>query len=309
MSDVSSEAGARSETDATDAAAPELRARIEELDAQLELLADENRRLRAAYAAARRTTYRRTAAGLIGVGLLCGTAGLVVPAGANVLFALAGTGLFGGVLTYLVTPERFISADIGERVYAALAESYAGLVTELGLSDRRVYMPTGGSVEADGSGTAVRLFVPQRSSMPLPDPDRLRETLIVAEESDQSHGLATEPTGARIFAAFETAATAPVAADPRELVAQLEEAVVADFELARSVESDIDPERRRATIRIEDPVYGPGDRFDHPVVSFFAVGLAAAVDEPVEAVHTATDPLTVTYRWGREPIASNDPTR
>lgn len=307
MSDASSKTGARSEADAAEAAAP--RAQIEELDAHVELLAAENRRLRAAYAAARRTTYRRTAAGLIAVGLLCGAAGLVVPTGANVLFALAGTGLFGGVLTYLVTPERFISADIGERVYAALADSYAGLATELGLSDRRVYVPTDGSGRAGESGAAVRLFVPQRSSMPLPEPDRLGETLLVGEGPEQTHGLATEPTGARIFGAFETAATAPVATDPRELIAQLEEAVVADFELAGSVESDIDPERRRATIRIEEPVYGPGDRFDHPVVSFFAVGIATAVGDPVEPVRTGTDPLTVTYRWGREPIASTDPTR
>ena len=70
-----------------------------DLAAQVELLAEENRRLRAEYARARQTTYRRTALGLFAVGALAVLGGVAFPHSSDVLFALGGTGLFAGVLT------------------------------------------------------------------------------------------------------------------------------------------------------------------------------------------------------------------
>lgn len=290
--------------------------RIEDLEAQLDLLTAENRRLRAAFADAKRTTYHRTAIGLAAVGLLAGLAGLVVPTGSNVLFALAGTGLFAAVLTYFLTPERFIPADVGERVYRALAMTLGGIADDLDLSDRRVYVPidrdgpgkTDANSEDGGDGetaanpapsasaTDVRLFVPQNPSGPIPAGETLRGTIVV-DEAGNNHGLSVRPTGAELFASFRTALNGPLASTPRALAEQLCDGLVEDFELARSTDVDLDAEAGRLSVRIDDPVYGEGDGFDHPIGSFLAVGLTAGLDRPIDAECTAVDPLTITYRW------------
>ena len=105
----------------------------EELLARIETLQDENERLRRELSAARRTRYRRTAIGMAflgGLGLL--GAGLI-PSLRELLLALGGTGLFGALLTYYLTPERFVAASVGEAVYGTLAEN---LESPDGRSDR-----------------------------------------------------------------------------------------------------------------------------------------------------------------------------
>lgn len=92
-----------------------------EQTARAELLAEENRRLRAEYARTQQTRYRRTAYGLAALGVLAVLGGLLFPNARGVLFALGGTGLFGGLLTLYLTPGQFVAADVGERVYAAMA--------------------------------------------------------------------------------------------------------------------------------------------------------------------------------------------
>jgi hypothetical protein len=77
----------------------------EELLARIETLQDENERLHRELSAARRTRYRRTAIGMAflgGLGLL--GAGLI-PSLREPLLALGGTGLFGALLTYYLTPS------------------------------------------------------------------------------------------------------------------------------------------------------------------------------------------------------------
>ncbi|MGA9402004.1 hypothetical protein [Haladaptatus sp.] len=48
-------------------------------------------------------------------GALVAVGGLLFPTSRTVLFALVGTGLFGAVLIYFLTPEQFVSAAVGER--------------------------------------------------------------------------------------------------------------------------------------------------------------------------------------------------
>lgn len=252
-----------------------------------ELLAEENRRLRAEYARAQQARYRRTAAGLAVLGLLAVLGGLVFPDGREVLFVLGATGLFGGVLTLYLTPGQFVSADVGERVYAAMAANEAAIAGDLGLSELRVYVP------ADGS--TARLYLPQRATFERPtDPD---SPVIV---DDESRGLWLEATGSFLFEEFERALAGGLADAPPLLATQLADGVVEQFELATAVEPDVETEGGRASFAVSGSAFGDVDRIDHPVASFLAVGFAVGMDRPVRVEVTADDGRAdwlVTCRW------------
>lgn len=260
--------------------------------AELERLREENRRLRKEHRRAHVARYRRTAVGLGAVGLVGIAAAALFPAARSVLLALGATGVFGAILTYYLTPERFIAASVGERAYAALADNEASLVGELGLSDRRLYVPTGGDPPA-------RLFVPQRRAYELPDDDALAETFVVTDDP-QARGVAFTPTGAPLFREFDRTRTGPLADAPADLTAQLTDALAAAFELVEGADADVEP--GRATVEVTGNAYGRG-RFDDPTASFLAVGLARGLSTPV-AVETAAgdgdDALTITCRWDAE---------
>ena len=241
-----------------------------DLEARVELLAEENRRLRAAYQSAKRSRYRRTALGLALVGGLALAGGALFPGVRTVLLALGGTGVFAGVLTYFLTPERFVSASVGDRVVGAYADNEAAVADELGLATTRVYVPT-----VDGP----RLFVPQHEAYDVPSDDALRATFVVGD--DYSRGVAFTPTGGGLHEEFERARADPSADRPLALARQLADAAVEQFELVARA----DPERAgegRITVGVDDPIYRPVDEFDHPVASLLGVGLATGLEAPVE---------------------------
>lgn len=271
------------ETDGTDERDDRL-----ELAARAELLERENRRLRAEYARARQSQYRRTAAGLGLVGICTAVAAILVPANRDVLFALAAVGLFGGVLTYYLTPGSFVTADVGERIYAAMATNEAAIADELGLSDDHVYLSTDDTAGA-------RLHVPQRTTDTVPD--ELDGPIL----TDPDHrGLVLEPTGAALFAEFERALTDELATAPAPLATQLADGIVEQFELAGSAEPDVDPAASRVTVAVTDSAFGDIDRFDHPIASFLAVGFAAGLERPIRLEIVPGDERSdwlVTCRW------------
>lgn len=260
--------------------------RREDLLARVDLLEEENARLRSEYTRAKRVRNRRTAAGLAGLGLFSVLGGFVFPDVRAVLFALGGTGLFAAVLTMWVTPERFVSADVGERVYAALAGNQADMVAELGLTGTPVYIPR----RAD-----VRLYVPQAADGEIPDVDALDETFVVGE-GEADRGLALEPTGRRLVESLEEIGSGPEN-DVGAAATTLASALVETFEVADSAESDVDRENGRVTFEITGPIYGDPERFDHPLSSTLAVGLAETLEEPVRVEVTDTEPLVLTCRW------------
>lgn len=266
--------------------------RVERL-AQVELLAEENRRLREEYARTRQSPYRRTASGLAILGLVAALGGLLFPDGRDVLFALAGTGLFGGLLTYYLTPARFVPADVSERIYATMAANEAALAAELGLTDDRRYLPTGDS-------RLARLFVPQRTEAEPPS------TLSAPFVTDEDHrGLVLEATGTALFRAFERTLDGELATSPDVLGRQLADGLVETLEFARSADPDVDAEDGRATVSITESGFGDIDRFDHPIASFLAVGFAVGLERPVALeVVTAKGQADwlVTCRW--EPTGS-----
>lgn len=264
------------------------------LVAELEALRAEADRLRDSYVRARRTQYRRTAAGFAALGLLATAGGVAFPTTRTVLLALGGTGLFAAVLTWFVTPERFVAAGVGDAVFEALAENHERLCRELGLSDERIYVPT------DDAATGVRLYVPQRASGTVPDADAL-ESLFVVTAEEATRGVSLQPTGETLFREFEAALGGPLAGEPGELLVQVREAVVEQFEVAGGLRTDLDPDGGRLTLDVVDGAYGDIARFDHPVVSTVAVALARGLDEAVRVELASEDDESVaTLRWGGE---------
>lgn len=272
----------------------------DELEMQLQVIAEENRQLRERFAASRRSDHRRAGGGLVLGGLLALVAGWAFTGPNDVLFALGGTGIFAGLLTIYLTPERFVSADVGSDVYRTLARNHDRLVDELGLSDRRVYVPAGGD-----SGT--RLYIPQRRSDTVPDPESF-DGLFVIEEDSQRRGIAVVPTGSSLYDEFDAARRGPEPGSIQELVQQLGDATVEVFELADGVGTEVDVDGNRVSIELLGNVYGPEREFDQPLVSLFAVGLARHLGRPVDVEHGGEGRNVVTFRWESDetPVGSND---
>ncbi|MFP9193533.1 hypothetical protein ACLI4Q_18085 [Natrialbaceae archaeon A-CW1-1] len=272
-----------------------------ELVVQLEMLTEENRRLQEAYARSRRSQYRHTAFGLAILGIVAVIGGLLFPDGRDVLFALGGTGLFGGLLTYYLMPNRFVSADLSERMYATMATNYADIVDELGLRDERIYVPTGDS-------TLARLFVPQRVEYDLPE-DFSRPI----ETAESQRGLVLVATGTGLFREFERTLDAELAPTPAVLGEQLSDGLVESLELARSANADVDVDveaaEGRATVAVSESALGPVDRFDHPIASFVATGFAIGLDQPITlevAAGSTQEEWLVTCRWELEAGATDE---
>jgi len=268
----------------------------ETLAAQRDLLAAENTRLRELLAASQRSQYRDTALALGGVGVVCLVLGFLTPTASTVLFALGGIGLFSGVLTYFLTPERFISAATGQRVYAATAVSYDRLCGDLGLSERRLYVPSESSEESAQQATPGWLYVPQDPATSPPSPSELSVGFVV---TDSHRGIAVRPTGSGLFETFETTLAEPLGTTPTALCDQLSDALIEDFELAETAtyDFDVDEAGGRISFQLTEVLYGDPTQFDHPVVSFLALGVATGLQTPVESTVTETDPLRLTLSW------------
>ncbi|ELZ44588.1 hypothetical protein C464_13200 [Halorubrum coriense DSM 10284] len=259
------------------------------LQTRVAVLEAENRQLREEYARARQTTYRRTAVSLLVVGLFGIAGGLVFPDARTILFALGGTGIFAGVLTYFITPERFISAQIGGRIFEAVRADREATIDELGLRGEPVYVP----------GDTVRLFVPREANAPLPEPISDLDLFVVPEDPTTG-GVAFHPTGVPLFEEFSDTLDQSPGTAPQSVAPVIADALVNVFELADGVESAVDTDTQRITFEISGAGLGDPTAIDHPIASFLAVTLVETLTEPVAVTVTEEAPLTVTCRYGRE---------
>jgi len=289
----------RDDRDSTDRAEQHAEPDAETLRAELEVAREENRRLRDSYARAKRSTYRRTAVGFLAIGVASLAGAALFPALETVFVALAGTGAFAGLVTYYLTPERFVSGSVTGATFDALADVESGLVRELELQDETVYVPTPALPDAN-----ARLFVPEHVDYALPDAGALGD-LFVTTEGDTRRGIALPPSGDRLFASFEQTVDGAFEGPPGRLGTDLTAALTEQFELVDDAEVEIGADER-ATVALDGPAFGDLTRRDHPAVSLLAVGFAAGLDRPV-TVETRTDEranAVVSLSW-EQPDAGN----
>jgi hypothetical protein len=269
----------------------------EDLRARLELLEEENRRLREAFGRVTRTRHRRTAIGLGLVGVVALAGAAAFPEARVVLVVLAGTGLFSGLLTWYLTPERFVAADVGERIYSALAGNEADIVEALGLSDQHLYLPL-----PDTTDREAALYILQAETTESDiDPAELSNPFVVPDDDDQ-RGLAVHPTGEPLLEELRAATPGGLADEVELIVDQLSDGLREQFELVDSIRTEVDDDR--ASIAVSGSAYGDVTRFDHPVASLFATGLAVGLEKPVELEVDRTPDgrgdYLVTGRWEPE---------
>jgi hypothetical protein len=268
------------------------------LQTRVRRLEEENDRLREQYVGARKARYERTALGLALVGLGFGLTSFVVPSAREILLTLAGIGLFAGVITRFLTPERFIPLDIGESIYTSIAENQRALIDQLDLSGARIYLTT---------DRGPRLFVPEVESYDqtvIGDTERLIGPLIVGDTASRS-GLLLRPAAAGLLRSFRDQYGLTLPSAPSKAATVLGESVVGTFELAAGVEAAVDAEAARASFEIREPLYGSPTRLDHPIGSFLGAGLAHTLETPIRVEVTttgvdSTETMLVTCRWEPE---------
>ena len=230
---------------------------------------------------------------------------------ARVMVAMGGIGIFGGVLSYYLTQDRFVAAAVDERIQAAAARNYEGIRADLGLSSRRIYVPVGAPVGDDTDRPLrdheVRLYIPKQAGLDLQEVTAPAGESVVMTNATGISGLSLHPAGGDLFAAFRSTLNAPLETNPQGMYQQLSDAVVEEFDLARSVTAEISPEQDRMSVTFSDVLYDTRPRFDHPLVSVFAVGLAVGLDSPVETTIPDTDSFSVTFHWqtGTKPSAAD----
>jgi len=268
-----------------------------DLQGQIELLEAENRRLRREYVRARQTKYRRTAVGLVIVGVLAIGGGVLFPVSQQVLFALGGSAVVAGILTYYLTPETFVAASLSETLVATVQESYERIRAELDLVGDPVYVPL-----SDGPLSDARLFLPQHHEHTIPAEDSLRETFVVTEEPDR-RGVSLSPTGSGLLEEFQNATDLTALSDdePEQIFEVLADGLVEQFELAERVSSTVEGDRR-CVIAVSESAFGELEGLDHPITSFLGVGAAVTLGQPtrVEVRNTDAHDYVLECRWDVE---------
>jgi hypothetical protein len=278
------------------------RSELEIARSERERLEEENERLRMQWAAnAGRTRHGRIAIGFALLGICVGALAYVFPESRAVLFAIAATGLASGLLIRYLNTEQLVSVRVSEEMIEPLLTNEAAMVDQLGLSSKRVYLPT----EA-----GVRLVVPKVESY---DPDALVAAIndeydrfgtdrpFVFDEPPHQSGLSLRPSAGLLLKSFIVQRDGERPETASKAIASLQEGVTDALKLADSVETEFD-QLGRVTFEIDGTTFSSTGRFDPPVVSFLGAGMAWALSTPIEvdAVSIEGGTLVVTYQWDAE---------
>lgn len=261
-----------------------------ELDPELAVLQEENRRLRQAYQRTKQVQYRRTAIGLAGVGMVAIAGSLLLPDVRDILVVLGAIGVFSGLMTVYLTPDRILTASVSEGLFHTHADTVEALVEELGLQDDHVYVPT---AEAGGS---VRLFRPQHVDYEIPE---TLDSVFLVDEPANAKGIAVPPTGNPLYESFAEATVVRDDASTQTVADAVSDALVEQFEIAHSVTHNLESGRLTVTVSGIEPA--GLDRVDHPIVSLFGVAIAQAIESPVELASMAPQDSRFTLTWDETP--------
>lgn len=165
------------------------------------------------------------------------------------------------------------------------------LTDGLALTDDHIYVPV-----ENATSPRIRLFVPQYTEYTIPHAEKL-DSVLVFPADDHGRGVAFEPTGGPLVEELQSATDNGLTADLETLAGQLAEGLVEVFELADSAKSDVDIDNGRISIQVTNRVYGPADRFDHPVASIITAAVAAEQNTPAkfEMAEPENETYVITY--------------
>lgn len=256
---------------------------------EVALLREENQRLRDAYRRTKRVQYRRTAGGLALVGMLAVAGAGLWPSLGDTLLVLGAIGIFGGLLTVYLTPDRVLTATVSDAVYTTHANTGAAIIEELGLQADQLYVPP-----AD-TARAVRVFCPKHTDYRPPEKPT---SLFLVDVDESARGAAVPATGNALYREFEQAAVVSETPSARETVAAVADAIVEQFELADSVEYDHEP--GRVTVEVSGSEPPDISRFDHPIMSLFGVALARTEETTIERASVRSNPDRFTFTWATD---------
>lgn len=242
--------------------------RITELETLVDVLKTENERLRTDYARARAVTYRKTALALAVIGLVAVLGGVVLPDVRTVLFVTGAIGLFGGTMTWYLTPERVVPVSVSESVYDGAMTTLTDLKNELGLQPTTVYVPV---------GDQTRGFIPRDSDFETPE----NLSYVFPNDTSGSEGITFTPTGQEMAREVTEIRTTQAPETTLGAVEQVADSLVEHFEVADQITVEKSTVAREVVISVDEPAFGPLSRLDHPVVSALACAAAQSVDSPV----------------------------
>ena len=260
------------------------------LRARVRRLETENAQLRDQYSTIQMARNTRMAVGFGVIGLFAGSLAFVFPSVREVLIVVSMTGLFAGLLTRFLDPNRHVALNVGRGIYTTIVQNEVDLVSQLSLSDARIYVATD-----DGP----RLFIPEVEDYNSTALDELSAGPLVVSDDASRSGLVFRPTGEALLDVVQDSSDDHFSSELSVIVETLSESVTDAIELTEHVESDVNAEDGRATFVARGVLYGDPTHFDHPLGSLFGSGLALALDTPVrvtvgEAKQGAT---LVTCQW------------
>ncbi|GAA0546085.1 hypothetical protein ABNG02_16375 [Halorubrum ejinorense] len=242
--------------------------RITELETLVDVLKAENERLRTDYARARAVTYRETALALAVIGLVAVLGGVALPDVRAVLFVTGAIGLFGGTMTWYLTPERVVPISVSESVYDGAMTTLTDLKSELGLQPVTVYVPV---------GDQTRGFIPRDSSFETPE----SLSHVFPDDASGSEGITFTPTGQQMTREVDEIRTTQAPETTLGAVEQVADSLVEHFEVADQITVEKSTVAREVIISVDEPAFGPLSRLDHPIVSALACAAAQSVNSPV----------------------------
>lgn len=242
--------------------------RITELETLIDVLKTENERLRKDYARARAVTYRKTALALTVVGLVAVLGGVAFPDVRAVLFVTGAIGLFGGIMTWYLTPERVVPISVSESVYDGAMTTLTDLKDELGLQPVTVYVPV---------GDQTRGFIPRDRDFEVPE----NLSHVFPGSTSGSEGMTFTPSGQELTREVDEIRTTQASNTTLGAVEQVADSLVEHFEVVDQITVEKSTVAREVIISVDEPAFGPLSRLDHPVVSALACAAAQSVDSPV----------------------------
>jgi hypothetical protein len=216
----------------------------------------------------------------------------------EILFILGGIGLYTAVLIWYLTPEEFSPHTVAEGIYEVVTRNRRDIIEQFDLSIEPTYVYTGDAEHA-------KVFIPQQPNDHPPAPERITTTILTTDQN-VCYGAAFVPCGLSLFEEFEQIRPDPLGETPETAVEQLLEGLTEGFGLIENPSFVLGDDANELELYVEDVPFGPVTRFDHPIVSFVAIGLAEALNASVavevesESDESESSESEITYRW--EPL-------